>query len=978
MCKQSANTQTVVQNPTIPDWLSSQFQTLAGRAQTVSDRPYNPQVQRNVADFTPDQLQAFSQVRQDQGIYQPYTDAATGFAQIGGLPISAGQIANYSNPFQSQVIDATMANIQQNNALQQANLKGNAAIQGGLGNDRLGLAQAELARNQNLATNQTLATLNAQNYNQALGASQQDRSAAQQAASQFANLGSNIQSMANRDAAALLQTGGLQQGLAQTQFDTTSANVAQQEQYPFATTSWLGGMLQGASPSFTGSQQTSTTPGPSALSQIAGLGMLGYGLLGSDPRLKIDLGVVGKLNDGTPVHAFKYKDDPEGETRFGPMADDVAKADPEAVYDVDGILYIKPDEVIERQTEVIEGEYEDVTEREGFNSGGYTAPGTYSVDKNNIIRMSGQAGQPTPYGSSNTVPQQSMTTGAMLQAAPIKKLPAPKSRSGQMYDEAKDIADDMRGMQQAGQGLAGIADQGMRGLGGVSMKPFQSYGPPVPEGLASGGRVGYNMGGPVYGGVAGPGNEMIPGTPYYTGSAGPYAQFGSYVPPSPNPAVRPQRAPALPPAGLGAAAGSFRGAQEEAGIPTGAAPGSFRGAQEAGLGAMGAAAPSDAGQTVAGAQGSNSLLGGAMSDPIRQAMVQAGLATLGGTSPHAMVNIGRGGQVGMGAYQQAIALEQRKAQEALQNRIAEEKLRMMTEEFKQRQAEFSAQQDQRVYDRERQARMDAKALAEPGFERRQEIEREQAIKRVEAEREIKRREAIEAGYGPETPEYKAHVFGMKSATTARNIKEANGKFYEVLPDGSMKQVLDTTQEPKDKAAQGIAGGLGTLAKIPSEMDAFEAAVGGWRGDPNSTILGGIARAWGTFSPANWWNTTNADEVRKRILADQEALAAVIKPLIRGPGEGAWTDADQARLVGIVGDLTTARDKEDYMRRLDGVRQRIESNFGIKLPPIGKVGAGEGKQTKTFDNVDGIPDGATVKDETGRRFIKRNGKLEPVN
>jgi len=106
--------------------------------------------------------------------------------------------------------------------------------------------------------------------------------------------------------------------------------------------------------------------------------------------------------------------------------------------------------------------------------------------------------------------------------------------------------------------------------------------------------------------------------------------------------------------------------------------------------------PLDDGQTIAGAQGSNGLTGsaglgglfGPMSDPARQGVIQAGLGMLAGTSPHAMVNIGRGGQVGYAAYQQAVAAEQRKAQEALQNRIAEEKLRMMTEEFKQRQLEF--------------------------------------------------------------------------------------------------------------------------------------------------------------------------------------------------------------------------------------------------------------------------------------------------
>ena len=736
MCKQSSSTQTVVQNPTIPDWLSTSFQNLATRAQGVSDRPYNPAVQKNVADFTPDQLQAFSQVRADQGIYQPYMDAATGYAQIGGSPISAGQIANYSNPFQSQVIDATMANIQQNNAIQANNLRGNAALQGGLGNDRLGVAQAELARNQNLATNQTLATLNAQNFNQALGAAQGDRTAAQQAASQFANLGGNMQSMANRDAAALLQTGGLQQGLTQTQLDTTSGNIAQQEQYPFATASWLGGMLQGASPSFTGSQQTSTTPGPSTLSQIAGLGMLGYGLL-SDERAKENIEPIGQDFGGNTIYRFNYKGSPE--TEIGYIAQEIAETNPEAVgVGPDGFLRV---------------DYKDVTddlaqpEREGFNSGGYTVGGTYSVDKNNIIRMSQQPGQATPYGVSNTVPQQSMTAGSMLGSAPVKKLPAPKSRSGQMYDEAKDIADDMRGMQQAGQGLAGMADQGMRGLGGVSMKPFSSYGPPVPEGLADGGRVDYAMGGPVYGGVAGPGNEMIPGTPFYTGTAGPYPQFGNV--PAPMPAARPQRAPGLGSVAMPAVPATAQDGPGTNGMsnPSGEA---FGPPVPAGLGAA-----SDAGQTIAGAQGSNGLFGGLASDPVRMAMISAGLGTLAGTSPHAMANIGRGGLAGMGTYNQVVAAEQAKAQRAADEAHRKTLLDMRIAEFKAEQALREAESARRarlepLELEQRQAQIDAarRQAAEPGFAERQRLETEELIRRerekqaIEDERLRRRAEAL--------------------------------------------------------------------------------------------------------------------------------------------------------------------------------------------------------------------------------------------
>ena len=66
----------------------------------------------------------------------------------------------------------------------------------------------------------------------------------------------------------------------------------------------------------------------------AGIGsLLGTGLMAaaifSDRRVKDDMGTVGKLDSGIPVHIFRYKDSPK--VHMGVMADEVAKVRPEAV-----------------------------------------------------------------------------------------------------------------------------------------------------------------------------------------------------------------------------------------------------------------------------------------------------------------------------------------------------------------------------------------------------------------------------------------------------------------------------------------------------------------------------------------------------------------------------------------------------------------------------------------------------------------------
>src|SRR6266700_687801 len=71
----------------------------------------------------------------------------------------------------------------------------------------------------------------------------------------------------------------------------------------------------------------------------AGLGGgLGLVLGISDRRLKIDIEPVGKLNNGLPVYAFRYRGDPE--MRIGLMADEVEKVHPRAVTELAGFKLV--------------------------------------------------------------------------------------------------------------------------------------------------------------------------------------------------------------------------------------------------------------------------------------------------------------------------------------------------------------------------------------------------------------------------------------------------------------------------------------------------------------------------------------------------------------------------------------------------------------------------------------------------------------
>jgi len=127
-----------------------------------------------LAGLTPEQQQAFKLAQSGIGAYQPYLDAAKNYTEQGqnilqgtmGAPTQA-QLDSYMNPFQQQVIDATMSELDKRGQMQANQLAGDAVRGGVFGGSRYGVQQAELSGQQQDARAAALANLNAQNFGQA-------------------------------------------------------------------------------------------------------------------------------------------------------------------------------------------------------------------------------------------------------------------------------------------------------------------------------------------------------------------------------------------------------------------------------------------------------------------------------------------------------------------------------------------------------------------------------------------------------------------------------------------------------------------------------------------------------------------------------------------------------------------------------------------------------------------------------------------
>jgi len=164
---------------------------------------------------------------------QPYMGAAGGYLAGGTQGIAPGaltgqEINQYMSPYMSNVIGAQQALQAQENAAQRAALSSQQIGRGSFGGERAGLGQANLARQQSLANQATLANLLQSGYGQALGTAQQQQ--AQQLAAEQANRAAmqfGVQAAGNLGQQAFAQNLAAGQQLANLGQSAFGQNIAQ-------------------------------------------------------------------------------------------------------------------------------------------------------------------------------------------------------------------------------------------------------------------------------------------------------------------------------------------------------------------------------------------------------------------------------------------------------------------------------------------------------------------------------------------------------------------------------------------------------------------------------------------------------------------------------------------------------------------------------------------------------------------------------
>lgn len=281
-----------VTNTSIPEYARPYVERMLGKAEALSNAPYQAYQGERLAGFTPMQQQAFNQVQNLQTA--PQLGQATGLAGMAGLgSLMAGQ--NYAqqatNPgamqaYMSPYVQGAL-NPMMEEARRQSNITGlqnqaQAIKAGAFGGSGRYTQEAERQRN--------LGTLQSQIYGQGM---QNAFDRAQQAQQFGATLG--LQGMGQGIQAAgtlgqlgqaqfgqqkdiinaMQNAGAMQQGLEQQRLSQKYQDFLNQRGYPQQQLAFMSDMLRGL-PLSQASQQMYQAP-PSMLSQAAGLGFLGKG-----------------------------------------------------------------------------------------------------------------------------------------------------------------------------------------------------------------------------------------------------------------------------------------------------------------------------------------------------------------------------------------------------------------------------------------------------------------------------------------------------------------------------------------------------------------------------------------------------------------------------------------------------------------------------------------------------------------------------
>jgi hypothetical protein len=232
------------------------------------------------------------------GSFQPFITAAqqqaadagttvSGIAGLTGAP-TAAQTQAFTSPFQQQVIDTTLAEFDRQRAINEQNIRDQAASIGSLGAGRTGVQLSEYQAQSGRDRSALEAQLRQQGFQQAQAARQQDiqnrfgLAQAQSGLGQFqVGLAQQVPTLQRADISTLGQVGAAQQAQRQAELDAARQGARTAAYEPLERLGFFGQGVTGLMGGYPAQYQFSQTPPASPLQTALGLGTGLAGIFGA-------------------------------------------------------------------------------------------------------------------------------------------------------------------------------------------------------------------------------------------------------------------------------------------------------------------------------------------------------------------------------------------------------------------------------------------------------------------------------------------------------------------------------------------------------------------------------------------------------------------------------------------------------------------------------------------------------------------------
>jgi len=276
------------------DALQQQAQTLATTAAGQS----------GIGSFQPFLNQAQQQATLASGLgTQALGQLGTAGATLGGVPLGAQafqqDVSQFMSPYQSQVIDASLAEFDRNKSIQEQSIRDQQAALGALGSGRAGVQLAEFGTGAARERALLQAGLLQQGFQQAQGARQQDiqnrfglgqaqagLAGATQGLGQFqsglagqqAALGAQTEGILGTNIGRLGSLGAINQAQQQAQLDAQREATRQAAFQPQEQLDRFGAQVAGIMGGYPGQVATTNVPNPTPLQSALGIGTTLAGL----------------------------------------------------------------------------------------------------------------------------------------------------------------------------------------------------------------------------------------------------------------------------------------------------------------------------------------------------------------------------------------------------------------------------------------------------------------------------------------------------------------------------------------------------------------------------------------------------------------------------------------------------------------------------------------------------------------------------